>query len=111
MNRSNAALNRANDELAKSQLMLAAATAEADEAKPLTLAAELVIHVKRDGTYEVNSQETSEGRLEELLGQRNSDEPVLIRGDASTELRHVANVIGMCIRAGIVHYRLASIEE
>ncbi|MFP6677218.1 MAG: biopolymer transporter ExbD [Pirellulaceae bacterium] len=82
-----------------------------DEAKPLTLAAELVIHVKRDGTYEVNSQETCEGRLEELLGQRNSDEPVLIRGDASTELRHVANVIGMCIRAGIVHYRLASIEE
>lgn len=86
---------------------------EVEAAQPLVQTAELVINITQDGKYDVQGKEFSEEQLMALLGrarQKNPNQAVLIRGDASLELRCAAKVMGMCNFAGIQRYSLATIE-
>jgi biopolymer transport protein ExbD len=82
-------------------------------AQPLTSTQEFIVNVMEDGKYKVVEQECSEAQLAALLkqhGAKNPHQPVLIRGDGRSALKHTAKVMGLCNRAKL-DYKLAAVED
>src|SRR5262245_43366432 len=68
---------------------------------PVTSNQGLVINITHDGKYKVVETEYTEAQLAALLrehGAKNPHQPILIRGDARSALKHSARVMGLCNR-------------
>lgn len=76
---------------------------------------ELVVNVRKDGTYTVHGKKRSPGELSAILTQFSDANPgtqdVLIRGDAESMWKHGVKVMGLCNQAKIYKYRVAMIER
>ena len=87
---------------------------EVAEAQPLTMTADLVVNVTREGRYGVLNKEYSEADLLAVLQESRRANPqrvVRIRADADTAWKYGVRVMGLCNKAGIRDYRVVAIPE
>ncbi|MEM9080500.1 MAG: biopolymer transporter ExbD [Verrucomicrobiota bacterium] len=72
---------------------------------------EIIINVREDGSAFVNGQQLSDDALFKKLSaitrvERN--QPIRVRGDASTDFQHVVRVMDICTRAGVWNISFAT---
>jgi len=76
---------------------------------------ELVVNVRKDGTYTVHGKTRSQNEVAAILEQFSDANPgtqdVLIRGDAESMWKHGVEIMGLCNQAKIYKYRVAMIER
>jgi len=85
------------------------------DAQPLTEPPrEIIVNVKRDGTFTIRGKAKSLDDIREILRRAKESYPgqtVLVRGDAKTYYGHVAKVLGVCKGVGIDNSNLAVLQE
>ncbi len=75
---------------------------------------EIVVNILSDGTVRISGQDYSTDALRELLvqaGRRNPETPVTIRGDRTSQLQYVTEIMGMCRVAGLVDIGIMTIDK
>ena len=76
---------------------------------------QLVVNVRKDGSYTVQQKVRTEGELGVILQQFSDANPgtqdVLIRADADTMWKYGLRVMGLCNKAKIYKYRVAMRER
>lgn len=88
---------------------------ETSDAQPLTEPPqEIIINVKRDGTFTVRGKTQTLDELRALLTEAKNSyaaQTVLVRGDEKAFYGHVARVLGVCKGVGIDNSNLAVLQE
>jgi len=75
---------------------------------------EIVVNILADGTVRISGQDYGTDALRELLvqaGRRNPETPVTIRGDRTSQLQYVTEIMGMCRVAGLVDIGIMTIDK
>ena len=75
---------------------------------------EIVVNILADGTVRISRQDYGTDALRELLvqaGRRNPETPVTIRGDRTSQLQFVTEIMGMCRVAGLVDIGIMTIDK
>ena len=91
-------------------LKIAVPTSE-EGADPQRVLGEIILNVRSDGTVSVWGQEKNldqlAGTLREIASQH-KNQPVRIRGDASTQFQEIVKVMDVCQRSGIWNISFAT---
>jgi biopolymer transport protein ExbD len=91
-------------------LKIAVPTSE-EGADPQRVLGEIIVNVRADGTVSVWGQQKTHAQLSETLKEiatQHKNQPVRLRGDATTEFQEIVKVMDVCQRAGIWNISFAT---
>lgn len=91
-------------------LKIAVPTSE-EGADPQRVLGEIIINVRTDGTVSVWGQQKTHAQLGATLveiASQHKNQPVRIRGDASTQFQEIVKVMDVCQRSGIWNISFAT---
>ncbi|MFM2243266.1 MAG: hypothetical protein RLZ97_2121 [Verrucomicrobiota bacterium] len=91
-------------------LKIAVPTSE-EGADPQRVLGEIIVNVRADGTVSVWGQQKTHAQLSETLREiatQHKNQPVRLRGDATTEFQEIVKVMDVCQRAGIWNISFAT---
>jgi len=86
---------------------------EVAQAQPLSMTAQLIVNVMKDGTFKVVRKEYNLGQLQTILMEARENNPqqtCLIRGDGESMLKFAVQVMDVCNKADM-DYQIAAIQK
>jgi len=86
---------------------------EVAQAQPLSMTAQLIVNVTKDGTFKVVRKEYNLGQLQTILMEARENNPqqtCLIRGDGESMLKFAVQVMDVCNKADM-DYQIAAIQK
>ena len=86
---------------------------EVAQAQPLSMTAQLIVNVTKDGTFKVVREEYNHGQLQTILMEARENNPqqtCLIRGDGESMLKFAVQVMDVCNKADM-DYQIAAIQK
>jgi len=86
---------------------------EVAQAQPLSMTAQLIVNVMKDGTFKIVRKEYNLGQLQTILMEARENNPqqtCLIRGDGESMLKFAVQVMDVCNKADM-DYQIAAIEK
>jgi biopolymer transport protein ExbD len=86
---------------------------EVAQAQPLSMTAQLIVNVTKDGTFKVVREEYNLGQLQTILMEARENNPqqtCLIRGDGESMLKFAVQVMDVCNKADM-DYQIAAIQK